>query len=794
LTKRGYKIPLEELLALLKAGGYQLSIEQILEIQSTLLSTPLSQLPTRELKFIITPVIAKNEEDQQDIYRIVDAYVADKTRQTITSRNRFSLWLYMHRRMVLLLKWLGLFFLVATGIMVYVLTRDEGKHPTIVNPQPAPTTQQADTSKATNPAPAINPNLPGSHPSINKGEVEIIATTRAHGHIIPNQQNNKLQVSLLFGFLLGAILFHLIFYERKRRLEQEKRKRREESIFTDPTKEEKKIPSAGYEEIESFQPISVQFQEKNYLIPRPAAFQKIKNYLRKPAPVGLPELDIKRTITASVRSAGFASLVYTNEYVDRKYIIISKHASAGSHITHFLQYVAGLLGTALTPVHRYTYVTDITELQDSNDNTFYFKDLRHHFAGHHLVIIDDCHSFFNAHDQLLRDDVDNILREWPSKSIITPVALPGWGNRETQLHNNGFRIVPADLQAIELLSSAIAEDTPITKEKIAKRLRDGYAVSPAHFQSADTLKVWLNNEPLFQLVCALAVYPSLHWPLSLALYDALAKNNPGLPLSYEQVLKMARIPWLNARELDQPVRLQLLNQLTPETEIIARETVIRMLEEVQPLTMRGSRAFKELQTQYTINAFFLFSHDQYKYKGYAGVKDVIIPHWNKLTEWALKEHINSKGNSLLPAHQSKTHATVEEFILHEREFDKQHITLSKIAILISPAILLYIAFSIFKPALVYPEDYIDHISFNIVINKDDVCKQHITHVVTTVNGLSQTRLLDTLGNTDTIPVPDIKYNSIASIHFYAKDRSIYSSSVPATDSFFVFTTRCSGSP
>ncbi|HYD22167.1 MAG TPA: hypothetical protein VEB40_11880, partial [Flavipsychrobacter sp.] len=55
-----YKIPLENLLGVLRSNGYELSIEQILEIQSALLTTGISGASVRELKFILAPIIAKS--------------------------------------------------------------------------------------------------------------------------------------------------------------------------------------------------------------------------------------------------------------------------------------------------------------------------------------------------------------------------------------------------------------------------------------------------------------------------------------------------------------------------------------------------------------------------------------------------------------------------------------------------------------------------------------------------------------------------------------------------------------
>ncbi len=161
-------------------------------------------------------------------------------------------------------------------------------------------------------------------------------------------------------------------------------------------------------------------------------------------------------------------------------------------------------------------------------------------------------------------------------------------------------------------------------------------------------------------------------------------------ISYDQLLKIARIPWLNKDRFDDKIRLELLNSLTTETEVVARETILSLLNEARQNTPQDTPAYIELNTQYNINAFFLFTYDQYKYRQYATAKDTISDYWKDLTEWALKEHVNQGGSTLIATIANQNQVSVEEFLLQEKQFDKWNINFLKAALVILPAILLYI--------------------------------------------------------------------------------------------------------
>lgn len=785
--KSKYLFPLEELLAVLKASGYELTIQQVLDIEMMLLTFPVSRMKVDQLKFLVAPVIAKNKEDQRHVHQLIDAYIAEKTRIVPPPEKPLARWLRQNKKLVLGLKIIAFMLVAATGILFYLLRNSHKPPVTTASPKQA-TEVKRDSNTAATPLPsAPTPEKPTVDPRlrstafVNK-PVEI--TTQVSGHpIVPESIDFNLQMSGTFGTILGIIMAWIVFYERKKKMEMKEKKRADDAIFVNRMEHTHRASASGFEpEGELAQPI-VQFADRDYLIPQPRALQKIKSLLKRPAIIQNPGFDIKKSINQSIRNAGYASLAYTSEWKDRKYLFLTDNLHPDAHITGLVNYVLASISASITATVRYSYTGNALTAQDENGNAISFEELAYRHRGYNLIIIGNGYSFFNTKNEQLKKELSTFFEVMASRSVITPKPLDDWSQREDLIIQSNFQIVPADIAEIELLAKAIAEDSPVTKNQLLNRLPNSYSVTNYNFDTIQSLKQYLNDEKLFQLICLLAVYPRLQWPLTLALADALK-----LELNYDLLLKIARIPWLNKNQLDDRIRLQLLNSLTAETEVIARETIIALLDEARNTIADNSPAFTELNTQYNINAFFLYSYDQYKYRQYADSKHTISDYWRNNTDWALSEYVNSGNSALLPRRQSDQ-SSVDEFLLHEKQLDKWNVNFLRVVLVTLPTILLYISFSILKPEFVYPKELYKRVSFSTVVKKDNNCIQDLNYVINSTNGKSDTIMLSQLP-ADTIPITDIKYNDVINLELWTKDGLMHPVSFTATDSFFEVNTTC----
>ncbi len=786
-TLKHYKIPLADLLKVLLEDGYELTIEQILEIQSVLLSSSVTDAPLNDLKYVITPIIAKSNGDQQALYKIIDNYIAEKTYQPPGLPGWFAR-INLKKRLLMRMKVAAILAVIAAGISIYFYNASTDnkarpvsaiKKDNIVNATSPTTEQPGNTTPATAP--------------INQGLPIVISVTASHGPIPPKTINNNLQMSLVFGAILGAVLFYLLYYQSRGMSELAKRKR-PGTTNTDDQKRPASDNWNAYDEAGRFEHVSLQFPEKEFLIQEDRDFSAIRINFKKPAPVEHVGLDVEQSIYRTSQHAGFTSLVYDSAWKVRKYIVLQDNTYEGGHLTALLNYFIEFLTNSQIPLIKYTFTNDISVVKDVSHKTKKLDDLSHLLDDHHLIIIGDGHSFFNEHNLQVKKNLAAIFERWRYKSIITPVPLPDWTRKESQLQNNGFNIVPAEIEAIKLVSNAIAESSVIKKDTLKNQVRHTYSVSSHDFKSIQGLKDYLGNEVLFQFVCSLAIHPRIDWSVTLALSSSILKAHPSIghtiKLDYNTLLKIARIPWLHTNDIPEQMRAQLLYSIDRKTEIIARETLIHLLEEVKPGLQTGTPAFRELRLQQQMHGFFLYNHDPVRYRRYADERKTIMHYLNDLMDEPLKNYIHRHSSNLMPLNSEGKHMAIEEFVLQEKLLEKHSINWSKFAVLALPAILLYILFSIFRPTVVYPEIYKSGAFASIIINKNDKCVQNLQGVVASFKGNLTTFPLDSLKTTDTILLQDIRYNERIDLNFSRADGGKATVSFNARDTFYTLSVKC----
>jgi hypothetical protein len=419
--KNKYLFPLEELLAVLKASGYDLSIQQVLDIQMTLLTFPVSQMKVDRLKYLLAPVIAKNKEDQRHIHQLIDTWIAEKTKIVAPPEKPSSRWLRENKKLVLALKIAAFLLVAGTGVLLYVLRNN---HKPVTPAAPRPVT---DIKKDTNTAPApykqreIKPES-STVPIQNYKPVDI--RTQASGRsIVPESIDSNLQMSVTFGTIMGIIMAWFVFYERKKKMEMKDKKRADDAIFVKRSEYLYKANASGFEpQGEVAQPI-VRFAERDYLIPQPRALQKIKSYLKRPAIIQNPGFDIKKSIAQSIRNAGYSSLAYTSEWKDRKYLFLTDNLHADAHVTSLLNYVLDNIRASITATVRYSYTGNAETAQDENGNPVSFEELAYTYRGYNLIIIGNGYSFFHTKNEQLKKELHAFFEAMASRSVITPKPL-----------------------------------------------------------------------------------------------------------------------------------------------------------------------------------------------------------------------------------------------------------------------------------------------------------------------------------------------------------------------------------
>lgn len=274
----------------------------------------------------------------------------------------------------------------------------------------------------------------------------------------------------------------------------------------------------------------------------------------------------------------------------------------------------------------------------------------------------------------LKPWVTEKFKLWQHKIIITPVPVNDWDYKETALLNEGFTVVPADLNAHQLIIGEIND--LINKEKLRRLpLPQSYSSRFINFDNWNELKTYLGDDKrLLQWVCALAVYPYIDWKVTVAIGKAIDENSlhPSRLVTYTNLLKIARIKWMQSGVQPDELRLHMLHHLDNRTEVIARNTMVQLLTEVEEDISPLSLVKNEFELNKTVNQFLLHTQNPGNNKLTDNEKDRMKEYvQNQWLDYPLEKYLNTADKTLLKDREGKESITPGDFFKLDDTIEKR---------------------------------------------------------------------------------------------------------------------------
>jgi len=302
--------------------------------------------------------------------------------------------------------------------------------------------------------------------------------------------------------------------------------------------------------------------------------------LRRPRLVQTNGIDGPRSVTATVAAGGYVKLVQATRPTLPEHLLLVDLAGTDDILGTLAELITERLRAGQVRVERFDYQGDPRHLRRINEQGVVvgavdLETLRGLCPDHRLVILSDATSFSEANGERMRRWVDQ-LRAWSEVALVMPVPAAQWGPRERALVRLGFRVVEATPRGIGELAQQFRTELP------QERATPGGALPPKFDQlfAADPYR-WLGDRSpapseitsliteieavlgpyAFLYFAALAVFPSVHPKLALALGRVLS-DGEGLPLLTENnLLLLCRMPWLRRGRIPDWLRLALVRNL-----------------------------------------------------------------------------------------------------------------------------------------------------------------------------------------------------------------------------------------
>jgi hypothetical protein len=322
---------------------------------------------------------------------------------------------------------------------------------------------------------------------------------------------------------------------------------------------------------------------------RPGALRTALADMRRHRMQRSGDIDGQASVRATVASAGFVRLVAGERPVRPEYLLLVDLAGTDDLLGALAGLILARLREGNLAVERFDYHGDPRHLRRIDENgapagITDLETLRTEYPDHRMVVLSDLGSFSDPDSGRMRDWVQE-LRGWTEIAAMTPVPAQQWGPRERDLIRLGFGVVEATPAGVTELARLFRVDLPQERATPA-----GAHAAALDLRLARDPYLWVSDRPptqaqvaglvrdirralgqrTFDYLCAIAVFPTVHPKLTLALGCLLA-DAVGQPMLTEQALaRLCRLPWLRLGRMPDWLRLALVRDLAARHEVAER--------------------------------------------------------------------------------------------------------------------------------------------------------------------------------------------------------------------------------
>ena len=357
-------------------------------------------------------------------------------------------------------------------------------------------------------------------------------------------------------------------------------------------------------------PYEIPFRSLNGLIRNLAGQFRLADALRRRQEGLRQEVDVPKTLDATIAGGGYPSLRFRSTTRPSDYLFLVDEQNESSHQGRLLRHLVKVLHD-----------------QDVHAEVFYYRSHFFHFWNdqfpqgvtleqisrlcpeHRVIVFGDAHGLLDPYgkeNQALRKESAADLQRWKRRLLLTPRPPLSWDYREASLHRI-LPVFPADLEGQMAAANFIdngmeADDLPSAfnswRESLAAN-REEPDINRRWRSASDHAEYLGYESDLYRWLCALAVYPTPTWEITLAIGAAL-----DIPLNADNLLLLARIPSLQEGKINPRLRKELLADLDLYDEELARQAITKELEDSMAEAAPGF-ANRALQTNLTVQRFAL---------------------------------------------------------------------------------------------------------------------------------------------------------------------------------------------
>ncbi|MFN0036749.1 MAG: hypothetical protein ACKVUS_16910, partial [Saprospiraceae bacterium] len=304
------------------------------------------------------------------------------------------------------------------------------------------------------------------------------------------------------------------------------------------------------------------------------AFHHALQVMRRRTATDTLRLDLPRTLRDTAEKGGMPAFRFRAQTQPVDYLLLIDRQSAHNHRAQLFDAVFRALQAQELHIERFFYDSDIrVGFNEAHPDGLRLADISQRYGQARLIVVGTGLQLIHpAHGRL--EPWAEVFKNWPARALFSPKPANDWGRAERRL-SELFTLLPATLQSLGFWVEELEHGEDARFERWRERVQDAPA---AIYQPDDEhpLPMLLFQLPaeLVRWVAACAIYPSLHWDLTLWLGRRLSKSSrlgksdvgPGTEpiVTLDSLLKIFRIRWFVQGQIPQIARAALLEWLEQE--------------------------------------------------------------------------------------------------------------------------------------------------------------------------------------------------------------------------------------
>ncbi len=351
----------------------------------------------------------------------------------------------------------------------------------------------------------------------------------------------------------------------------------------------------------------------------PAIFGQLLRQLRRRTGEDHFELDVPRTIEATIDRGGMIDFRYRQQTRPPEYLLLIDRHRGDNHRARLFDWMYQQFKAQEVFVERFFFDGDPRLCKnEACPDGVRLGELQYKYPNARLLIFSQGYQMIDRRTGQLSKWVKDLER-WDQRAVLSPRPLQDWGLKERALLSS-FELMPATTQGLSYLVEQfdkLADRSDPSRWK--NQLKDVAQFSVEIEEDRDIVQQlhWHYTADEVKWIASCAVYPALHWDLTLYLGDLVARDNrAGLLkeqfLTVDRISRLNQLPWFLQGKMPNEVRSQLVDWLSVQHP----DLLSQIREELHQLFQRqnipeGSIAYQEFQMNIALNEY-AFTKDKKK--------------------------------------------------------------------------------------------------------------------------------------------------------------------------------------